>query len=102
MGILVCGALFFGIRLIVTAPGNMFTVYDYSNCWVPPLPHPCEPVAFRTGTLNVVFSVWCGMMLIGVAAWLVWELWGAVAPKPITDEFLQLLEHSFGRSWRRP
>jgi hypothetical protein len=41
-------------------------------------------------------------MLLGAAVWLLWELWNAVAPKPITDEFLKLLEDSFGRSWRRP
>jgi hypothetical protein len=29
-------------------------------------------------------------------------LWSAVAPKPITDDFLKLLDDSFGRSWRRP
>ena len=31
-----------------------------------------------------------------------WELWSAVAPKPITDDFLQLLNDSFGRNWRDP
>jgi hypothetical protein len=40
-------------------------------------------------------------MLI-VAAWLVWELWNAVAPKPITDDFLKLLDDSFGHNWRKP
>jgi hypothetical protein len=49
-----------------------------------------------------VFSTWCGFLLVSVAAWLLWELWSAVAPKPITDEFLKLLDDSFGRSWRRP
>jgi hypothetical protein len=37
-----------------------------------------------------------------VAAWLLWVLWEAAAPKPITDEFLKLLDDSFGRHWRRP
>jgi hypothetical protein len=41
-------------------------------------------------------------LLITVAAWLFWELWNAVAPKPITDDFLKLLDDSFGRDWRRP
>jgi len=103
MGILLGGALFFGTRLIATAPDNVVRVFDYSNCYAaPPIPQPCERVAFQTGTLNVVFSAWCGLMLLGTALWLLWELWSAVAPKPITDEFLKLLEDSFGRSWRRP
>jgi hypothetical protein len=29
-------------------------------------------------------------------------LWSATAPKPITDDFLKLLEDSFARDWRRP
>jgi hypothetical protein len=40
--------------------------------------------------------------LIGVAAWFLWELWSAVEPKPITDDFLKLLNDSFGRDWRNP
>ena len=49
-----------------------------------------------------LFNVWCGLLLIAVAAWLVWELWSAAAPKPITDDFLKLLEDSFARDWRKP
>jgi hypothetical protein len=49
-----------------------------------------------------VLNAWCGLLLVVVAAWLLWELWVAVAPKPITDEFLKLLDDSFGRNWRRP
>ena len=41
-------------------------------------------------------------MLIGVALWFVWELWLAVEPKPIADDFLRLLNDSFGRDWRNP
>jgi hypothetical protein len=52
--------------------------------------------------LSVVFSAWVGVLLIGVAAWLLWELWTAVAPRPITDDFLKLLNDSFGRDWRNP
>src|SRR4029077_2692601 len=44
----------------------------------------------------------CGVLLLAVAAWLLWELWNAVAPRPITDDFLKLLDDSFGRDWRRP
>jgi hypothetical protein len=41
-------------------------------------------------------------MLIGAAVWLLWELWRAVEPRPITDDFLRLLHDSFGRDWRNP
>jgi hypothetical protein len=103
MGALVCSALVFGTRLIATAPDNIVTVLDFSRCYAaPPVVQPCERVAFRAGMLNVVLNAWCGLLLVGVAAWLLWELWGAVAPKPITDEFLKLLDDSFGRNWRRP
>ena len=77
MGILLGSALMFGTRLIATAPD-------------------------RLGTLYVVFTAWCGVLLFVVAPWLVWELWTAVAPKPITDDFLKLLDDSFGREWRKP
>jgi hypothetical protein len=50
----------------------------------------------------MVMNLWCGVLLIAVAAWLLWELWNAVAPKPITDDFLKLLDDSFGRDWSRP
>ena len=33
---------------------------------------------------------------------MLWELWSAVEPKPITDDFLRLLNDSFGRDWRNP
>jgi hypothetical protein len=103
MGLLLCGALYFGIRLIVTAPENIVTVFDYTNCQAAaPGAPPCERVAFYTGHLAALMNAWCGMLLIVVAAWLLWELWSAVAPPPITDEFLKLLDESFGRSWRRP
>jgi hypothetical protein len=52
--------------------------------------------------MNVVFAALFGATLILVAAWLVWELWNAVEPKPITDDFLKLLDDSFGRDWRNP
>ena len=103
MGALVCSALVFGTRLIATAPDNIVTVFDFSKCYAaPPIVQPCERVAFRAGMLNVMMNAWCGLLLVGAAAWLLWELWTAVAPKPITDEFLKLLDDSFGRNWRRP
>ena len=103
MGALICSALVFGTRLIATAPDNIVTVFDFSKCYAaPPVVQPCERVAFRAGMLNVMMNAWCGLLLVGVAVWLLWELWVTVAPKPITDEFLKLLDESFGRQWRRP
>jgi hypothetical protein len=103
MGMLVCAALGFGTRLIATAPDNIVTVFDFTNCYAaPPIVQPCERVAYRAGTLNVVLNAYCGLLLVAVAASILWELWGAVAPKPITDDFLKLLDDSFGRDWRNP
>ena len=102
MGMLVCGALAFGTRLIATAPDHIVTVFDFTNCYAAPIVQPCERVAYKAGMLNVVFNAWCGLLLIALAAWLLWELWSAVAPKPITDDFLKLLDDSFGRDWRSP
>jgi hypothetical protein len=103
MGMLVCGALAFGMRLIATAPDHIVTVFDFTNCYAaPPIVQPCERVAYQAGTLNVVFTAWFGLLLVAVGAWLLWELWSAVAPTPITDDFLKLLDDSFGRDWRSP
>jgi hypothetical protein len=103
MGVLVCAALGFGTKLIVTAPDSIVTVFDLTGCYsAPPVAQPCERVAFKAGALSVAFNVWCGVLLIAVAAWLLWELWSAVAPKPITDDFLKLLDDSFGHRWRDP
>jgi hypothetical protein len=101
MGALLAGALGFASQLIVSAPDNMVTVFDFTNCYAAaPVVQPCERVAYSAGTLAVLLNLWCGLLLIGVATWLVWELWTAVAPKPITDDFLKLLDQSFGRDWR--
>lgn len=103
MGLMLGGALIFGLGLIVTARESLVTIYDFSACYAtPPIVQPCERVAYRAGSLNVLFNVWCGVVLVAVAIWLLWELWNAVAPKPITDEFLKLLDDSFGRDWRKP
>jgi hypothetical protein len=103
MGALVFSTLVFGTRLIARAPDNIVTVFDFSKCYAaPPVVQPCERVAYRAGMLNVVLNTWCGYLLVGMAALLLWQLWAAAAPKPITDEFLKLLDDSFGRSWRRP
>jgi hypothetical protein len=103
MGVLVCAALSAGTRLITTAPDNVVTVFDFANCYAaPPISQPCERVAYRAGMMNVLFNAWCGVLLIAVAAWLLWELWSAVPPKLITDDFLKLLDDSFGHDWRSP
>ena len=102
MGMLVCAALGFGTQLIATAPGGVVTVFDFTNCYAVPVVQPCERVAYRVGALNAVLNLWCGVLLIAVAAWLLWELWTAVTPKPITDDFLKLLDDSFGHNWRNP
>jgi hypothetical protein len=39
--------------------------------------------------------VW--LLLVVVAACLLWELWSAVTPTPIADDFLKLLDDSFAR-----
>jgi len=103
MGALVYVALGFGTQLIGAAPHSIITVFDFSNCYaVPPAAPPCERVAYRAGMLNAAMNVWCGLLLGGVAVWIVWDLWSAAAPRPVTDDFLKLLEDSFARDWRRP
>jgi hypothetical protein len=103
MGMIVCGALGFGFNVIVTAPRSVVVVRDLTNCFAhSSVVPPCEPVAYRIGTLNAAFSALCGLQLITVAAWSLWELWSAVQPKPITDDFLRLLHDSFARDWRNP
>jgi hypothetical protein len=103
MGVMLYGALSVGTRLFVTAPDNVVTVFDLTKCYgAPPIPQPCERVAYRAGLLNVLMNGWCGLLLIAVAIWLLWELWSAVGPKPITDDFLKLLDDSFARDWRSP
>jgi hypothetical protein len=103
MGALVYVVLGFGTQLITSAPHSIVTVFDFTNCYAaPPVALPCERVVYRVGALNAMLYVWCGLLLIAVAAWLVWDLWSAAAPRPITDDFLKLLEESFARDWRKP
>jgi hypothetical protein len=103
IGVLVTVALVFGTRLIVTAPSNIVTVFDFTKCYVAaPVVQPCERVAYKAGQMTVVLNLWCAVLLIAVAVWLLWELWSAVAPKPVTDDFLKLLDDSFARDWRAP
>jgi hypothetical protein len=103
MGMLVSVILGFGTLLVVSASDRVIAVSDFSNCYgPPPIALPCERIVYRGGALYAVFSALCGALLIGVALWLLWELWSAVEPKPITDDFLRLLNDSFGRDWRNP
>ena len=103
MGVLLYLAVAFGTQLIITAPAGIVTVFDFTNCYaVPPIAQPCERILYRAGTLNAMLNAWCGLLLLAVAVWLLWELWSAVAPEPIADEFLKLLDDSFARDWRRP
>jgi len=103
MGMLLSVVLGFGVSLIATSPDLIFSVSDLSRCYAPPpIALPCERIVYRGGMMNAAFSTLCGVMLLGVAAWVLWELWIAVEPKPITDDFLKLLNDSFGRDWRNP
>jgi hypothetical protein len=103
MGVVVYVIAGFAIQLIASAPQSVVTVFDFTNCYAaPPVALPCERVAYRVGTLNAVLDAWCGLLLMAVAAWLVWDLWSAAAPRPITDDFLKLLDDSFARDWRKP
>jgi hypothetical protein len=101
MGVVVCAAIGVGVHQIVTAPDRVVTLRDLSGCYAPAHIDPCERIT-RTGAMNVVFAALLGATLVLVAGWLLWELWNAVEPKPITDDFLKLLDDSFGRSWRNP
>jgi hypothetical protein len=103
MGVLVYVVFGAGTQLIASAPHSIVTVYDLTNCYAaPPVTLPCERVAYRTGASIAALGVWCGLLLMVLAAWLVWDLWSAAAPRPITDDFLKLLEDSFARDWRKP
>jgi hypothetical protein len=103
MGMLVCVTLGLGVFLIITSPNRIVAVADLTNCYAPPpVALPCERIVYRGGALEAAFTALCGLMLIGGAVWFMWELWGAVEPKPITDDFLRLLDDSFGRDWRNP
>lgn len=92
-----------GTRLIVTAPDRIIAVLDLSQCYGPaPVPVPCDRMVYRGGALNVAFSALSGFMMIAVAAWVAWALWNLAEPRPIADDFLRLLNDSFGRNWRNP
>ena len=103
MGMLVCLVAVLSLLLITTSPSRILAVSDLSGCYgPPPVALPCERIVYRGGMLDAAFTALCGVMLIGVAVWILWELWSASEPKPITDDFLRLLDDSFGRSWLNP
>src|ERR1043165_4790224 len=85
MGLIIGGAILFGVQQIATAPDRMVTVEGH-----------------QIGGLNALFSIMIGLLLFVIAAWLLWELWMAVKPRPIADDFLKLLHDSFARDWRDP
>ena len=102
MGMLLFAFVYFGISLIATSTDRIVTFEDLSRCYAPPpVTLPCDRI-IRVGALNAAFNALGGMMSLVAASWFVWELWGAVAPKPITDDFLKLLNDSFARNWRNP
>jgi len=93
----------FGALFISRSPSRIMTMADLTACYgAPPVPVPCDRLVYVGGALDAAFTALCGLMLLGVAIWFLWELWLAVEPKPITDDFLRLLNESFGRSWRNP
>ena len=103
MGVLISIVAGAGVALIATSPDRIFAISDLNRCYgPPPVPIPCEQVVYRGGAMNAAFSALSGSLLIGVALWLMWELWSAVEPKPITDDFLRLLHDSFGYRWHNP
>ncbi len=103
MGMLVCVTAALGIYLMTTSPNRIIAVTDLTNCYAPPpVALPCERVLYRGGALDAAFTSLCGLMLLGVAVWFLWELWSAAEPKPITDDFLRLLHDSFSHDWRNP
>jgi len=93
----------FGTLFIATSPTRIMTTPDLTGCYAtPPVRLPCARAVYVGGALDAAFTALCGLMLVGVAIWFLWELWLAVEPRPITDDFLRLLNESFGRSWRNP
>jgi len=102
IGMVICGAVIFGMQQITSAPQRIVTFNDFTTCSAAAqAAGPCEKV-YRTGGLNALFSVMIGVLLFTVAGWLLWELWLAVKPRPIADDFLKLLHDSFARDWRNP
>jgi hypothetical protein len=103
MGALVAIAGGFGAVFITLAPTRIVTMINLDACYAPPpVAIPCDRVVYVGGALDAAFTALWGVMMVGVAGWFLCELWLAVEPKPITDDFLRLLNDSFGRDWRNP
>ena len=69
MGMVICGAVVFGVQQITTAPQRIVTFNDFTTCTAAAqAAGPCEKV-YRTGGLNALFSVMIGVLLFTVAAW---------------------------------
>jgi hypothetical protein len=103
MGVIVAMTVGFGILFVRLAPARILTRTDLSACYAPPpVSLPCDRLVYVGGVLDAAFTALCGLMLVGVAGWTLCELWQAVEPAPITDDFLRLLNDSFGRDWRNP
>src|SRR5436190_21394804 len=79
MGMLIGGAVAFGVQQIASAPNRILTFTDFSG-------H-----LYRTGGMNALFTLMCGVLCLVVATWLLWELWLAAKPRAIADDFLKLL-----------
>jgi hypothetical protein len=102
MGMVLFFLVALGARMIITAPDRVVMVRDLSPCYAtPPAPPPCARTLYR-GALNMTFSGFAGFIMLAIAAWFVWELWSITEPLPITDDFLLLLDQSFGHDWRDP
>jgi hypothetical protein len=101
MGMLLCAFVGFAALLIVSSYDRVTTLSDFSACSDTDT-LACKRLFYRGGALYASFSGFGGLMLIGMAGWLLWELWSATEPKPITDDFLKLLHDSFARDWRNP
>jgi hypothetical protein len=103
MGSLICALCWGGAAMLATSPDRIITAEDFAPCYAAaPAARPCEPVVYRTGVMNAAFSALSGLMMMLAAFWLIWELWDAVAPRPITDDFLRMLSDSFAGNWRDP
>src|SRR4030095_7144590 len=88
MGMLVCIGVAFGVRQITTAQDHIVTVDGFNNCTAERVGQSCQHFVYRMGGLNALFSIMAGLLGLVVAAWLLWELWLAVKPRPIADDFL--------------
>ena len=82
MGMLVCGAVLFGVGQISSAPDYIVMVDGFNNCTAERLGQPCQHFVYRMGGLNALFSIMTGVLGLTVAAWLLW-IWkplGVEAP----------------------